>query len=231
MEGSLAHLFVATAAFVCGHFLLSSRPVRRPIINAVGDGPFRGLYAVLALAAFAWTLWAYGRAPHVEFWSQPAWAYTLPLVLMPIAAILLVAGVSTRSVTAVGGEALADSPDPAPGIFRVSRHPFLCATTLWAVTHIVANGDGANLILMVGILVLSLGGMAHIDARRRAALGSAWGPIALTTSVMPFAAILAGRTKFDWAGIGWQRLLGGLALYLALLFAHEWLIGVSPVPA
>ena len=84
---------------------------------------------------------------------------------------------------------------------------------------------------MVGILVLSLGGMAHIDARRRAALGSAWGPIALTTSVMPFAAILAGRTKFDWAGIGWQRLLGGLALYLALLFAHEWLIGVSPVPA
>ena len=51
-----------------------------------------------------------------------------------------------------------------------------------------------------------------------------------STSVLPFAAILSGRTALDWKGIGWQRLLGGLALYAVLLFAHPWIAGVALVP-
>ena len=72
--------------------------------------------------------------------------------------------------------------------------------------------------------------MVHIDMRRRASLGSAWGPIALTTSAVPFVAILSGRTKPDWAGIGVWRVAAALALYVALLMLHGPVLGVSPFP-
>jgi uncharacterized membrane protein len=68
--------------------------------------------------------------------------------------------------------------------------------------------------------------MAHIDKRREAALGSDWGPVAMTTSRLPFKAVLQGRCELDLAGIGWKRLFGGLALYALLLPAHGWLLGV-----
>ena len=77
----------------------------------------------------------------------------------------------------------------------------------------------------MGILLLCLGGMWHIDQRREAELGAAWGPVKLTSSVLPFLAIASGRCRGDWAGIGWARLFGGLALYGAILFLHGSLIG------
>ena len=83
---------------------------------------------------------------------------------------------------------------------------------------------------MGGIAILSFGGMIHIDQRREASLGAAWGPMKLTTSLLPFGAILSGRTSFDWRGIGWWRPLLGLAAYAALLHLHQGLIGVSPLP-
>ena len=54
--------------------------------------------------------------------------------------------------------------------------------------------------------------------------------MALTTSVVPFLACMQGRTKIDWEGIGLTRLAMGIALYALLLMAHEWAIGVSPMP-
>ncbi len=56
------------------------------------------------------------------------------------------------------------------------------------------------------------------------------GPIALTTSVLPFAALASGRAKVGLREIGVWRLLAGVALYLALLLAHEPFIGRSALP-
>src|SRR3546814_13569424 len=75
--------------------------------------------------------------------------------------------------------------------------------------------------------VLAIGGMLHIDHRRREILGSSWGPVALTTSAVPFLAATQGRSRIDWAGIGLWRVAGGLALYLVLLLAHEPTVGVG----
>ena len=61
-------------------------------------------------------------------------------------------------------------------------------------------------------------------------MGSDWGPVALTTSAIPFLAYIQGRTPIDWRGIGVARLAMGIALYALLLIAHEWAIGVSPMP-
>lgn len=232
MDADLNALLAAASLFVGGHFLLSGDPLRSRLVGILGDALFRGIYSVVMLAAFAAMLVSYGEAPRTALWTPPPAFYVVPLVVMPFASILLVASLTTPNPTMVGGEKVLDGrPESAAvGILTVTRHPFLWATTLWAASHLFVRGDTASIILMGGILVLSLGGMAHIDRRREAALGSAWGPVALTTSRLPFKAALQGRTKLDLAGIGWARTLGGLALYAALLPAHGWLLGVPILP-
>lgn len=233
MIGTLDSLIAATAVFVAGHFLLSSRPLRVLLVKAFGERGFRAAYSLGAIVALVWMVKAYGAAPTVEVWAPPAALRWVPLLAMPVAGILLVAGLTTPSLTRVGGEGgirPGGPQNPAPGIVSVTRHPGLWAFALWALSHLAVNGDAASMILMAGILALSLGGMAHIDLRREEALGSAWGPTRMTTSAIPFAAILSGRTRLDWKGIGWQRPLAGLALYVVLLYAHPWIAGVAAVP-
>ena len=233
MVGTLNALFLAAVVFVGGHFALSSMSVRRALIARLGETPFRGLYALVAIGSFVWMLYAYDAAPFVEVWSPPEAFRWIPALLMPIAVFLAVAGITTQGATAVGGEKvlMEEVHDLSPGILRITRHPFLWGATLWAVGHLAVKGDVASIVLMGGILVLALGGMHHIDRRREATLASAWGPLAMTTSLIPFGAILTGRTKFDWAGIGLWRVALALVIYAALLHFHAAIFGVSALPA
>ncbi len=234
MTGTLNVLLSATVLFVGGHFLLSSVALRRPLTRRLGAQGFRAAYSILAGLAFVWMLMAYGDAPAVPVWNPPTVFRWIPLLVMPLATILMVCAVTTPSPTMVGGDTrgrgVPASFDPVPGILRITRHPMLWAFTLWAGAHLLVKGDAASLLLMGGVLVLSVGGMSHIDQRRAGTMGADWGPIALTTGVLPFAAILSKRTKMDWAGIGWWRLLLGIAVYLALLYLHPATFGVSPLP-
>ena len=230
MSGSIEILVVAVACFVGGHFVLSGTSVRTALIGILGEAGFRGVYSLAAMATLAWTVIAYGAAPRVELWASNMGLTHVAAVLMPFACILAVAGITSRTVTMVGGESLAQSPQPAAGIVSITRHPFLWAVALWAVSHIAANGDVASVILFGGMAVLALGGMAHIDHRRRLALGADWGPVAMTTSVVPFLAAIQGRNRIDWRGIGWARLAGGVALAVALPFLHPWISGKAIVP-
>ncbi len=234
MSGTLNALFVATLAFVGGHFLLSSAPVRRRVVRVLGEAGFMPAYSLAITGAFIWMIVAYRAAPNVPVWTPPAAMAWIPLVLMPISVFLVVAGLTTRSPTLVGAErtlAYGLPENPAPGIISITRHPFLWGTALWAATHLTVSGDLANITVMTGIVVLSIGGMMHIDHRREETLGATWGPVKLTTSLVPFAAILPGRTRLDWRGIGWWRLLAAVAIYLLILQLHTWALGVSPWPA
>lgn len=232
MDGSLTNLAAALALFVGGHFLLSSAALRQPLLERLGERGFLGAYSLLMLVAFAWVLLAYGRADIQPLYQPPPALRWLQLVLMPLAFFLVVGGVSTRGATTVGGEALASVPGHAPvqGMHTITRHPMLCGVALWAILHLLVRGDAAAVLLFGGMLVLSIGGMQHIDHRRAASLGAAWGPIALTSSALPLAAVLTGRQKLDWRGIGWWRPAVALFLYAAFLHLHRPLFGVSPLP-
>ena len=175
---------------------------------------------------------AYRAAPLVLLWTPPAVLAWIPLLAMPIASFLIAAGYSSPNPTAVGGERqLARQPvAEATGIQTVTRHPILWGIALWAGSHLCIRGDLASIVLFLAILILALGGMRHIDLRREQSLGAEWGPIKLTTSALPFAAALQGRTKLDWAGIGWLRVLMGLAIYLALLVLHGPVLGIPCHP-
>lgn len=223
MTGTIEGLSLAVACFVGGHFILSSVNVRGRAASALGETGFRAFYSLAAVATMVWTVMAYKAAPEIELWRAGMTLIHVPSVLMPFACILFVAGLTTRTVTMVGGETLAGEPDAVSGIATITRHPFLWGVALWAIGHTAANGKAAGLVLFGGMAVLALGGMAHIDHRRRVAMGPDWGPVALTTSAIPFLAAIQGRCRIDWRGIGWARIAGGTALYFALPFLHAWL--------
>lgn len=228
MLSQFTDLLAATAAFVLGHLMLSSQPLRAPLIERLGEKGFRAFYSVFVLAAFAWMLLAYRGAPVVDLWFPPVWTRWVAIVLMPLAALLVVGGLTSPSPTLVGGDKAMDreAPRAAQGFLTISRHCFLNGAALWAILHLQANGDAATAILAGGILVLSVAGQWHIDQRRQATMGGAWGPIQLTTSRLPFLAAIQGRTAIDWRGLSWWRPLLALALYAALLLEHRHIVGV-----
>lgn len=230
MLGTIDAVIIGLLVFVGGHFALASPALREPSVRAIGEERFRGLYALVALVALIWTILAYGSAPYVAVWSPPLWTRWIPNVVMPFAAVLLVAGVTTRNPTAVGGEAAIDEPNCVRGILTVTRHPFLNAAGLWALAHLSANGDLASILLFGGMAVLAYGGMPALDAKVRRRTEAAWGPIAMTTSRTPFLAALQRRVKVDWRGIGLWRLALGLLLWAGLYGLHPFYTGVWPHP-
>lgn len=228
MTGSLVELLLAAVAFAGSHVLLSSAPVRGPLARALGEWPFVGLYSAISLGLFVWLVGAYGDAPLVELWAAPTVVRYVALGVMVVASVLVACGLSLTSPTGVSLKPAAAGA-PLAGIFKVTRHPVLWGIGLWAVVHVMANGDLASLILFGSLGVLALGGTVHIDRKKRTTMGGDWRAFAGATSNVPFAAIAAGRTRVSLKEIGYGRLVAGLVLYMVLLLGHEAVIGVAPL--
>jgi uncharacterized membrane protein len=224
-------LFAAAALLLATHYGISSTPLRASLVARIGERPYLVLYSLVAFGAIGWLIVAYQRAPYVELWAAPAWSAWLPLIVMPFALLLLVCGVSTLNPTAVGSPDTLEQAEPARGILRVTRHPFMWGVALWALAHIVPNGDVAAMVVFGTFAVLALLGTLLIDHKFRERRGGQWQRFAAMTSNLPFAAILAGRQHLVLAEIGWRRAGIALALYLVLLALHPWLFGMSPFGA
>ncbi|MGC2525923.1 MAG: NnrU family protein [Stellaceae bacterium] len=229
MTHDVLSLVIAGIAFCGSHTLLSSTRLRGSLRDQIGEQGYLMIYSLTALVTFAWFVVAFARAPYVPLWSPPAWTAWVPVVVMPFAALLLVAGYSTPNPTAVGMERAARADDPAPGIMRVTRHPVMWALGLWALSHLAANGDLRSIWFFGVIAALALGGTLLIDRKKQIALGSYWQRLAGVTSNIPFAALVTGRTRLRWRDIGLLRPLAALLLYVVLYLAHPLFAGVPVV--
>lgn len=230
MIGSLNALFASTVLLVVGHFALSSTPVRMALAGWLGETRYLVAYSAAMLAAMVWMIFAFIEAPANPVWPTPDVLLWVPVVLMPIAIFLIVGGLTTPSPTLAGTRLDDHNRDLTRGIIRITRHPFLNGVSLWALAHLLVNGDTRSIILFAGMFILSAGGMWHIDKRREFHYGADWGPVMLTTSAVPFGALLEKRTTMDWAGIGWWRVLLSIAIYLALIAGHGFVIGEPAWP-
>ncbi len=226
MDKGLLSLLIAGVAFCGSHILLSSTRLRGSLRDQLGERGFLAVYSLTSLVIFAWFVAAYSAAPTIVLWPRQRWSALVPVSVMPFAAILLVAGYSTRNPTAVGMERSARADDPAPGLLRVTRHPVLWAIGLWASSHVVANGDLSSLVFFGLLAALALGGTVLIDRKKQLALGSNWSRLAEVTSNVPFAALVAGRTGLRWRDIGLLRIAAGLLLYAVLYLAHPIITGL-----
>ncbi len=230
MTGTVGHLALAMALFVGAHFVLSAPPVRKPLVGMLGEWPFLGLYSLIALVSLAWVLSAYAAAPSLAIWTPPTGLRHLSLSVMPFACILVVAALTTPNPSLAGVDGATIARRGPVGILKITRHPMMWGFALWGITHLLANGDAAGMILFGGMTVLALGGALAIDARKRGLPGTEWAAYCAKTSYIPFAAVVAGRTRVGLREIGYGRLAGGVVLYVVLLAAHGWLFGVDPWP-
>jgi uncharacterized membrane protein len=229
MSHGLISLVIAGIAFCGSHVLLSSTGLRGSLRDQLGERGFLAVYSLTALVTFAWFLMAYAHAPTILLWPRQMWMALVPIVVMPLATVLLVAGYTTSNPTAVGMERAARADDPAPGMLRVTRHPVMWAIGLWAVSHMIANGDLRSLLFFGAFAALSLGGTLLIDRKKRLALGSNWSRLAEVTSNLPFAALVTGRTRLRWRDISLLRVIAGLLLYAVLYNAHTIIAGAPVV--
>ena len=220
----LAHLALASLVFLATHFVTST-PLRKPLIEAIGEKAYLGAYSAVSFVTIGWMVWAYGRAPSVVLWQVPG-VKLWPLVVMPVALILVAAGVMAKNPSAVGQAGALKAEEPARGIIRVTRHPVMWGIALWAGVHALARGDAASLVFFGSFLVLALAGTRLIDARKADSLGEDWAKFAAVTSNVPFTAIVEGRNRFSWGEIGAVKVGVGVAAFAVIVLLHPWLFGV-----
>lgn len=225
MPGTLVSLIIAGLAFHGSHVTLSSTRLRGTLREQLGERGYLALYSGVALATLAWFVSAYRVAPIIALWPLTPGLALVPVAIVPFSCILVIAGLTTPNPTAVGMERAAAADDPAPGILRVTRHPVMWGGGLWALGHLVANGDLASLIFFGSLAGLALGGTWLIDRKKRLALGTNWARLAEVTSNLPFLAILGGRTRLPIVEIGPLRIIAGLLLYAVLFLAHPLIAG------
>ena len=228
----MLQLWIAAAAFVGLHVLVSGTRARDVLTARLGEGTYMGLFSLASLATLGWLGWAFAGARltpgDVELWgAEPLRHMALGLVLL--AYLLLVPGLLTPNPTSIKQERLLDGPRPAQGIVRITRHPFLVGVAIWALAHMLVNGDAASLVLFGSLLVLGLVGPASIDAKRRRVHGGRYAAFEAQTSRLPFAAILQRRQTLNLAEIGWWRPALAVGCYALTIALHPYTFGASPL--
>ena len=226
-------LIAASTAWLLLHFLVSGTTVRDGLTGVLGEQAYLALYSLASVGGIVWLAMSYNAATAeslVPLWDFGPGVSHLGLIVVAIAFVFGLPGVLMPSPTGVGQGGLADRPDLARGVLRITRHPFLWSVALWAGFHLAANGDLASAIFFGTWLILSVGGTFSIDEKRARALGAKWDGYARATSNIPFAAILGGRQKLVLSELATWRQGVALILFAAVALAHHWLFGVSPFP-
>ena len=229
----MAQLWAAAAFFLGIHLLVAGSSARTKIVGVLGERAWLASFSALSIAGISWLAYSFNQAvagPNHLYWAAPGWAYHLSPLVILVAALFAVIGVTTPNPTAVGAEALAEKPETVKGILRITRHPFLWGATIWALWHVFVNGDKASIIFFGTFALLAMLGTFSIDDKKRKRLGDSWTGFAARTSNLPFAAIFAGRNQLKIGELGWWRILLALVIFGGLFYGHLWLFDVSPVP-
>jgi len=228
-EYAVLSLVLAAIFFAGIHFGVAGTTLRDRAIAALNQTGYRIAFSLASVLGLAWLVAAYNRAPYIAAWGMLEWWKPFAIILMLPASLLVVIGLTTPNPTSVAQEGRL--AQPPRGIVRVTRHPFLTGVGLWALVHLVGDGDVASLVFFATWAVVALAGTVSIDRKRRRLLGATWELFAAQTSIVPFAAIAAGRNRFRLSEIGAWRWGVALVVYALMLGGHAHVIGVSPFPA
>ena len=214
----VGQLAVACTTFVGTHVLLSN-PLRRPLAKALGETSFLVVYSLVALASFGWMVVTFARTSA----GPPLWngaglvPWTVASLLTLAAAALFVASLNGNPALP-GARLLAGLSARRPwGVFRVTRHPMMMAFALWGLAHVLISPTARSFLLCGAIVGLALGGAALQDRRKLATSGREWGVWQQRTSFWP------KLKRLPDIGTAW---LVGLAVWLAVTFAHVYFIGM-----
>lgn len=201
--------------------------LRARLVAAMGRRTYLLVYSLASVLALVWLFAATFMLDFVPLWDPAPWQAWVPLLLTPPGLVFLLAGLASPNPASI----TLRRPEGRPGaITTITRHPVLWGFALWAGSHLVPNGDLRSLLLFGSLLAFALLGMLTGDRRARRALGGRWPAIANGTSVIPFVAILAGRTRLRLDAPLLLSLLVAAALTAWLLLGgHAFLFGADPL--
>jgi uncharacterized membrane protein len=187
-------LIAGLALFLGAHTLTTMRDARAALIARLGAGGYKVVYALVSLAGIALAAWGfsvYRATGWINVWHPPLVLRHIAVGLMLPAVILVVASyIRGRIYTAV-------------------KHPMLAGVKLWAVLHLLANGDLGSIILFGSVLAWAV--YDRISLKRRSDPGAPPIPV---------------------GGIGNDviAVVVGIVVYAALAFAfHPLIIGVPVI--
>jgi len=222
--------FAALTVFFVLHILPGRPRVRSALVGALGERTYLAAFSIVSLLTLAWVLIAAFTAPFVPVWDPQIWHYWVPIILMVPASILLTAGLMAPNALSITLNTSDYVPD-RPGIVALTRHPVLWGFGLWSGSHMVANGDVVSLILFGALTAFAILGVRILDKRNCRKLGdSVWEQLSRPTSIVPFAAVFAGRTPFPTDRRFLLSCALGTAIYILFLFGgHSWLLGPDPI--
>ncbi|MCC7348658.1 MAG: NnrU family protein [Variibacter sp.] len=188
----LAILILGLVAFIGPHLLTTRRALRGDLIARWGEGPYKIAYSLAAavgIALIAYGFGLYRQTGWVEIWSPPAWTRHLAVTLMWPAIIMIAAAY-------------------LPGRIKATlRHPMLAGLKLWALAHLLSNGDLGSIVLFGALL--AWGVYDRIAVKRREAVEGR-------------AVVIVSGWRNDIIAV-----VAGTLAYLALgLWFHPWVVGV-----
>lgn len=140
-------LILGIVLFFGLHLLPGVTELRGRLVARLGEGPYKGLFSLVAIVSLVILIWGYRSAPFVPVWDPPLWMRHVTMLLMIPAAILIVAAY-------------------VPGKIKSTlKHPFLAGVKLWAFAHLLSNGDLASMLLFGSFL--AYGVYDRISVKRR----------------------------------------------------------------
>jgi len=133
--------------FFAIHLLPASVSLRRQAVQRLGEYGYKVVFALIALVGLALVVYGMSEREYIPIWQPPVWSRHLAMVMMLPASLLLVAAYMPTNVK------------------KYTRHPMLWGVTIWAVVHLLANGDLGSMILFCSFLVYSLFDMWSANMR------------------------------------------------------------------
>jgi uncharacterized membrane protein len=122
--------------------------------QSLGINAYRGLYALVSILSLCLLIYGFGQARMETgvLYDPPVALRHIALLLMLIAFIVLAAGFL-----------------PSGYIATYTKHPQILSIKIWALAHLLANGETAQVILFAGFL--AWGVIMRISYKRRARRG------------------------------------------------------------
>ena len=219
-------LLLAALIWLGLHLAVAGTRLRDRLVALIGDGPFRVLFSVASIAALVFLVRAWSTSPTAPVWFTPDWLRWILVLAMLPAFVLFVASVSQPNPTMIGPSGA--TARPPRGMQRVTRHPMLWSFAIWAAVHVIGNGDSASIVFFGAFLITALAGMPSIDAKLARRDPATWQALSAATSIVPFAAIAAGRNRFVPREFGWVQPVVGVFSWVVVLLLHPVLFGVAP---
>ena len=167
---------------------------RTAMLGRLGENGWKGLYSLLSIVGLGLVVWGFGlaRQQPTALWSPPVYMRHVAWLLTLLAFVLLAAAYVPRNA-----------------IKARLHHPMVLGVMLWALAHLLANGNLAHVVLFGSFLLWAALSFAAARARDGAKL-----------TTYP-----AGTAS----GTAIAVLLGAVAWAVFAFWAHGLLIGIRPV--